>query len=96
VKEGDSFVELVDAPPLRRVAGDVVIFPQGDAHLMNSEPGLPPARDSVLCRCDAPLARNAEDVGNQTDTAFSRAFRREFGSPPATWRRSQGARPHAS
>ena len=31
----------------------------------------------------------AEDVGYQTDTAFSRAFRREYGSPPATWRRSR-------
>ena len=36
-------------------------------------------------RSNAPLARIAEEVGYQTDTAFSR----EFGSPPATWRRSQ-------
>jgi AraC-like DNA-binding protein len=35
------------------------------------------------------LLRIAEEVGYQTDTAFSRAFRREFGSPPAAWRRSQ-------
>lgn len=43
-----------------------------------------------LLRCsNAPLARIAEDVGYQTDTAFSRAFRREFGSPPAAWRRSR-------
>ena len=40
-------------------------------------------------RSNAPLARIAEDVGYQTDTAFSRAFRREYGSPPAAWRRSQ-------
>ncbi|MDH4051676.1 MAG: hypothetical protein OEU93_08860 [Rubrivivax sp.] len=26
-------------------------------------------------------------MGYQTDTAFSRAFRREFGMPPAAWRR---------
>ncbi len=45
-----------------------------------------------LCRSNAPLARIAEDVGYQTDTAFSRAFRREYGSPPAAWRRSQAAR----
>lgn len=35
------------------------------------------------------LARIAEDVGYDTDAAFSRAFRREFGSPPAAWRRAQ-------
>ena len=44
---------------------------------------------NLLCRSNAPLARIAEDVGYQTDTAFSRAFRREFGAPPAAWRRSQ-------
>ena len=27
--------------------------------------------------------------GYQTDTAFSRAFRRELGAPPAAWRRVQ-------
>ncbi len=44
---------------------------------------------NLLCRSNAPLARIAEDVGYQTDTAFSRAFRREFGAPPAAWRRRQ-------
>ncbi|MNO97582.1 HTH-type transcriptional activator Btr [compost metagenome] len=43
---------------------------------------------NLLCHSNAPLARIAEDVGYQTDTAFSRAFRREFGTPPAAWRRS--------
>jgi AraC-like DNA-binding protein len=44
---------------------------------------------NLLSRSNAPLARIAEDVGYQTDTAFSRAFRREYGAPPAAWRRSQ-------
>lgn len=48
---------------------------------------------NLLCRSNAPLAHIAENVGYQTDTAFSRAFRREFGAPPAAWRRSQAARP---
>jgi AraC-like DNA-binding protein len=48
---------------------------------------------NLLCRSNAPLARVAEDVGYQTDTAFSRAFRREYGVPPAAWRRSQADRP---
>ena len=47
---------------------------------------------NLLARSNAPLARIAEDVGYQTDTAFSRAFRREYGAPPAAWRRSQTIR----
>ncbi len=45
----------------------------------------------LLSRSNAPLSQIAEQVGYQTDTAFSRAFRREFGAPPAAWRRSQAA-----
>ena len=44
---------------------------------------------NLLRGSNAGLARIAEDVGYQTDTAFSRAFRREFGEPPAAWRRRQ-------
>jgi AraC-like DNA-binding protein len=33
------------------------------------------------------LTRVAEEVGYETDAAFSRAFRREYGMPPAAWRR---------
>ena len=47
---------------------------------------------NLLCRSNAPLASIAQDVGYQTDTAFSRAFRREYGAPPAAWRRTQSAR----
>jgi AraC-like DNA-binding protein len=46
---------------------------------------------NLLSRSSAPLAQIAEDVGYQTDTAFSRAFRREYGAPPAAWRRRQVA-----
>jgi len=51
---------------------------------------------NLLTRSSAPLARIAEDVGYQTDTAFSRAFRREFGAPPAAWRRSRASRAQAA
>ena len=44
---------------------------------------------NLLARSNAPLARIADEVGYQTDTAFSRAFRREYGMPPAAWRRYQ-------
>jgi len=51
---------------------------------------------NLLCRSKAPLARIAEDVGYQTDTAFIRAFRREYGVPPATWRRNRHAEPEVA
>ena len=47
---------------------------------------------NLLTRSNASLSSIAEAVGYQTDTAFSRAFRREFGAPPATWRRSKALR----
>jgi len=46
---------------------------------------------NLLARSSAPMSRIAEAVGYQTDTAFSRAFRREFGKPPAAWRRARAA-----
>ena len=51
---------------------------------------------NLLRRSNAPLSHIAQDVGYQTDTAFSRAFRREYGAPPAAWRRSQAATEHAA
>jgi AraC-like DNA-binding protein len=47
-----------------------------------------------LRRSNAPLTRIAEDVGYRTDTAFIRAFRREYGLPPAAWRRQQSTCQH--
>lgn len=44
---------------------------------------------NLLRQGSQPLAQIAEDVGYQTDTAFSRAFRRAYGAPPAAWRRRQ-------
>lgn len=35
------------------------------------------------------LAAVAERVGYESEAAFNRAFKREFGMPPASWRRSQ-------
>jgi AraC-like DNA-binding protein len=40
-----------------------------------------------LRRSSLNIASIAEEVGYETDAAFSRAFRREFGVPPASWRR---------
>jgi AraC-like DNA-binding protein len=35
-----------------------------------------------------PIARIAEKSGYESEAAFSRAFKREFGAPPASWRRA--------
>ena len=43
---------------------------------------------NLLSGTNAPLIHIAQEVGYQTDTAFSRAFCREYGMPPATWRRN--------
>ncbi|MET4575672.1 AraC family transcriptional regulator [Ottowia thiooxydans] len=47
---------------------------------------------NLLSHSNAPLIHIAQEIGYQTDTAFSRAFRREYGTPPASWRRRQVAR----
>jgi len=60
ITEGECFVELGDQPPMRLVAGDAVIFPQGDAHRMTSQPGLPPATGGA--RLDAVLARRPRQL----------------------------------
>lgn len=51
---------------------------------------------NLLCRGQLSLTQVANDVGYQTDTAFNRAFKREYGVPPATWRRSRQAGMHTA
>ena len=34
-----------------------------------------------------PIARIAQKSGYESEAAFSRAFKREFGATPASWRR---------
>ena len=66
---GSCFAEIVgaDLPPVRLEAGDVVIFPMGDANVMTSTPGLrdtpdlrellPPARPPAPLRPEPRPAR---------------------------------------
>lgn len=46
---------------------------------------------NYLRRSALNVARIAEEVGYESDANFSRAFRREYGVPPATWRRQHGS-----
>ena len=48
-----------------------------------------PLAANLLSGNSAPLIQIAEEVGCQTDTAFRRAFNREYGVPPAKWQRKQ-------
>ena len=38
-----------------------------------------------------PVIRIAERSGYDSEAAFSRAFKREFGVPPASWRRAEAS-----
>jgi AraC family transcriptional regulator, alkane utilization regulator len=44
----------------------------------------------------ASIGRVAEQVGYESEAAFNRAFKREFGLPPATWRRKETPAPSAA
>ena len=70
ITEGECHVELGDAPPVKLVAGDAVIFPHGDAHLMSSQPGLPPAQGGV--RLDAVLTRRPRQIAHGGGGACTR------------------------
>ena len=59
ITEGECYVEMGREPPVHLVAGDVVIFPQGDTHRMRSQPGLPPAKGA---RLDEVLARRPRQI----------------------------------
>lgn len=59
ITEGECYVELDEQPPLLLKAGDVVLFPQGDAHRMSSQPGLKPATSA---RLDEILARRPRQL----------------------------------
>lgn len=47
---------------------------------------------TLLRESSLPVARIAYDIGYESEAAFNRAFRREFGMPPGNWRRSGAPR----
>lgn len=42
--KGRSWAAIVGEPPVLLESGDIVMFPQGDAHVLSSAPGLRPSR----------------------------------------------------
>ena len=74
ITEGECWVELDDQPPLRLAAGDAVLFPQGDAHRMGSQPGLPPAVGRAAARgAVAPAAAAGLRRRRRDDASWSAA-----------------------
>jgi AraC-like DNA-binding protein len=48
ITSGSCWGGVVDEAPIRLEAGDVIVFPQGDAHVMSSAPGMRGAHDQDL------------------------------------------------
>ena len=44
VAKGEGWAAVAGLPPVRLAAGDIVLFPQGDRHVISSAPGLEPSR----------------------------------------------------
>lgn len=58
ILRGSCWGGVTDQPPVRLEAGDVIVFPQGDAHVLSSAPGLraePEMRIYDLDRNDRPF-----------------------------------------
>ncbi|WP_431024342.1 AraC family transcriptional regulator [Halomonas sp. H5] len=65
--------------------------------------GVPPMRYLARLRLQnaarqlrespTPISRIALEAGYESEASFNKAFKREFGAPPATWRREQGTPP---
>jgi AraC-like DNA-binding protein len=50
VTRGALWGGVLDEPPLRVSAGDIIVFPHGDAHVLSSSPGMRSAPDPSLYR----------------------------------------------
>jgi len=56
VTRGRCWANAIGQPPVRLAEGDLIVFPQGDAHVLSSEPGMRAATDvSMFARSSAPL-----------------------------------------
>ncbi len=47
VAKGDGWAAVAGEAPVKLAAGDVVLFPQGDSHVMSSAPGIEPLRQTA-------------------------------------------------
>lgn len=54
VSKGECWAGLLDEPCVKLHAGDIIVFPQGDAHVLSSEPGMRLAPDLASTRWHVP------------------------------------------
>jgi AraC-like DNA-binding protein len=70
IARGACWGSLVGEKPFRLSAGDLILFPQGDPHVLSSEPGLRAAPDlSLFVRRPTPLPLVYERGGGGEDRA---------------------------
>ena len=81
VVKGSCWAAIVGEPPIRLEAGDVILFPQGDHHVMSSAPGMRvPNLDSGLFYSDRPqqlpytlnVGRSGMSIGRVEDGSGDR------------------------
>jgi AraC-like DNA-binding protein len=69
ITKGACWGGLLDQPPVRLQEGDVIVFPQGDAHVMSSAPGMRGRADIDLFRHPVngqlPIAISFNDTGSE-------------------------------
>jgi pimeloyl-ACP methyl ester carboxylesterase/AraC-like DNA-binding protein len=100
-------LELIEADPGTPLSVDRLARHAGVSRSVLGERfrqavGQPPMRYLARYRLQAaaahlaasalPIAQISYEAGFSSEAAFSKAFRREFGTPPATWRRLHGQR----
>jgi uncharacterized cupin superfamily protein len=90
--EGSCWAAITGEPPIRLSAGDLVLFPQGDAHVMSSAPGLrAPSVDTASSfrrgRHSCTLSMRGAEILTARSTEGARTARR---SSAASWASTRG------
>jgi hypothetical protein len=68
IARGTCWAQVVDGQPIRVSEGDLIVFPQGDAHILSSAPGMRARPDlSLFARSSVPLPLVYEMGGGGPD-----------------------------
>jgi AraC-like DNA-binding protein len=103
VTSGTCFGGLVDAEPVRLEAGDVIVFPHGDAHVMSSAPDVPAQVDLDAYKApdsQLPVTVRFEEAGAHTHLVCGflgcdvRPFNPLLGALPRVLHVRSGEGPH--